>query len=60
MHLKLTSERLIGDVVRPAGYVFVAEGKYAEAFVRAKAAVPVPPPSEAAQASPRGQRATRR
>lgn len=48
MHLKLERGQLVGETWRPKGYVFPAEGKYAEAFVRSGAATPVPAPIQTA------------
>lgn len=58
MHLKLNRDTLIGAVVRRKGDVIQADGKYAEALVRAAAASPVPPPTETAVVSTRSERAT--
>ena len=64
MHLKLTREALIGQTVRPEGYVFEADGRFAEEFVRSGAAVPVPAPAEHAtdepESHPRHEKATRK
>lgn len=60
MYLKLTRQQLLGDVVRPKGHVFPAEGRYAEQLVKSGAAVPVPAPVETASAVPDAERAIRR
>jgi hypothetical protein len=52
MHLKLTRQMLIGQTVRDEGFVFEAEGSYAEAMVKAGCAVPVPAPAEDATHDP--------
>jgi hypothetical protein len=57
VYLQLIRESLVGDTVRPKGFIFQAEGRKAETFVRNKAAIPAPAPTEAAINEPRGERA---